>query len=183
MRHDTELDGIPHRDSGESKLQVMEGDFSIRVNYPLGHQKEDIFSRLEWRRNHELSKERPLFLLGSLEPQGRDLSCGTMDLVVVIAVNFETEDFPCFSDGLDVFSGPGSHESILEPAIRPFDFAFSLRRECIARLDVTVTQDAFPLRVYIIGNQMMFSPDGVPSLDEPENGVTVGVIGIGSAIA
>lgn len=106
-----------------------------------------------------------------------------MDLVVVIAVHFETEDLPGFHDGIDVFSGAGSDESILEPAIRPFDFAFRLRQERIARLDVTVPQDPFPLRFHIIRHQMMFSPDGVPALDEPGNGVTVSVIDIGSAIA
>lgn len=106
-----------------------------------------------------------------------------MDLVIVIAIDFAAEDLPGLEDGLDIFSGTGSDESILEPAVRPFHLAFGLRREGIARLDVTVSQDPFPLRVDIIGDQIMFSPDGVPALDEAENGVTVGVIGIGSTIA
>jgi hypothetical protein len=106
-----------------------------------------------------------------------------MDLMVVIAVNFSPEDLPGVDDGLDVFSGTGADESILEPAIRPFDFAFGLRREGIARFDVTIPQDPFPLRIHIIRDQIVFFPERVPALDEPENGVTVGVIGIGSAIA
>ena len=104
-------------------------------------------------------------------------------MVIVIAVDFETEDLAGLGDGLDVFSGTGSDQSILEPAIGPFDLAFGLRGERIARLDVTVAKDPFPLGVDIIGDQIMFSPDGVPALDETENGVAVGVIGIGGAIA
>ena len=104
-------------------------------------------------------------------------------MMIVIAVDFGAQDLPGLGDGLDVFSGAGSDQPILEPAIRPFDFAFGLRRERIARLDVTVPEDPFPLRVDIIGDQIMFSPDGVSALDEPEDGVKVGIIGIGGAIA
>jgi hypothetical protein len=106
-----------------------------------------------------------------------------VDLVVVITVHLGSKDLAGIFDGFDVFSGTGSDEPILEPAIRPFDFAFGLRRERIARLDVTVPKDPFPLWVHIIGDQIMFSPDGIPALDEAENRVAVGVIGIGSAIA
>lgn len=183
MRHDAELNGIPDGDFGEPKLQVVERDFSIRVNDSLDHQAKDIFSGLEGGRDHELSKEGHFFLQGSLEAQGGDLSGGTMDLVVVIAVDFEAEDLAGLGDRLGIFSGAGSDEPILEPAIGPFDLAFGLRGERIARLDVTVAKDPFPLGVDIIGGQIMFSPDGIPALDETENGVAVGVIGIGGAIA
>lgn len=82
-----------------------------------------------------------------------------MDLMVVKAIDFGTEDLPGLDDRLDVFSGTGSDEPILEPAIRPFNLAFGLRREGIARLDVTVPQDPFPLRVDIIRDQTIFSPE------------------------
>ena len=89
-----------------------------------------------------------------------------MDLVVVIAVNFATEDLPGLDDRLDVFSGTGSDEPILEPAIRPFHLAFGLWREGIARLDVTVAKNPFPLGGDIIRDQIVFSPERVPALDE-----------------
>ena len=106
-----------------------------------------------------------------------------MDLVIVIAVDFGAQDLPGLGDCLDIFSGTGSDEPILKPAIRPFHLAFGLRRECIARLDMTVPQDPFPLRIHIIRNQIMLPPDGVAALDEAQNRVAVGVIGIGGAIA
>ena len=94
----------------------------------------------------------PLSLLGSLEAQGRDLPGGAMDLVVVIAVDFGMEDLPGLDDGLDIFSGTGSDESVLEPGIRPFHLSLGLGGEGIARLDVTVPQDPFPLEIDIIGD-------------------------------
>jgi hypothetical protein len=106
-----------------------------------------------------------------------------MDLVIVIAIDFGPEDLPGFGDQLDIFSGAGTDESILEPAIRPFDLAFGLGREGITGLDVAFSEDPFPLGIDIIGDQIVLSPERVPTLDEPENGVTVGVIGIGGAIA
>jgi len=70
----------------------MECDFGIRVNDPFGHQAKDIFGRLERWRDYELPKEGLPFLLGFLEPQGANLSCGTMYLVIIIAVDFGTQD-------------------------------------------------------------------------------------------
>lgn len=69
-----------------------------------------------------------------------------MDLVIVIAVDFSTEDLPGLDDGFDIFSGTGSDEPVLEPAIGSFHLAFGLRREGITRLDVTVPHGPFPLR-------------------------------------
>ena len=106
-----------------------------------------------------------------------------MDLVIVIAIDFGSEDLPGLGDHLDIFSGAGADESILEPAIRSFDLAFGLGREGITRLDVAFSEDPFPLGIDIIGDQIVLSPERVPALDEPENGVTVGVIGIRGATA
>jgi hypothetical protein len=108
MRHNAELDCIAHRYAGKFKLQVVERDFAIWVNYPLGHQTEDIFSILEGWRNHELSKEGLFFFLGSLEASGGNLTRGAMDLVVVIAIDFAAEDLPGIEESLDIFSGAGS---------------------------------------------------------------------------
>jgi hypothetical protein len=103
--------------------------------------------------------------------------------MIVIAVDFAAEDLPGIVNHLDVFLGAGAYQSILEPAIRPFDLAFSLRGEGVAGVNVTVSKDPFPLRVYVVGDQIMFSPDGVPALDEAENRVRVGVISVGGSIA
>jgi hypothetical protein len=103
--------------------------------------------------------------------------------MIVIAVDFAAEDLPGIVNHLDVFSGAGAYQSILEPAIWPFDLAFSLRGEGVAGVNVTVSKDPFPLRVYVVGDQIMFSPDGVPALDEAENRVRVGVISVRGSIA
>jgi hypothetical protein len=81
-------------------------------------------------------------------------------------------------DRLDVLSGTYSNQPILEPAIRTFDFPFSLRRESIDKLDPTFLKYLFPLGINIIGDEIVFPPDGVSALDEAENGVAIGVIGV-----
>lgn len=105
-----------------------------------------------------------------------------MDLVIVVAIEFSPEDLPGFVDELDIFSGAGADESILEPAIGAFDLAFGLGREGVTRLYVAVSEDPFPLGIDIVGDEIVFSPERVPALDEPENGVTINVIGIGGAL-
>jgi hypothetical protein len=81
-------------------------------------------------------------------------------------------------DRLDVLPGTCSDQSVLEPAIRTFDFPFSLRRESIDKLDPAFLKHLFPLGINIIGDEIVFPPDGVPALDETENGVAIGVIGV-----
>jgi len=103
--------------------------------------------------------------------------------VVVIAVHFAAEDLSGLLDQLHVFPGAGADQAILEPAVRTFDLTFGLRREGVERIDPTVVQDPLPLGVDVVGDQVMFSPDGIPALDKAENRVGVGVISVGGAIA
>lgn len=49
----------------------------------------------------------------------------------------------------------------------------------MAELDLEFAKNLFPLGIDIVGDKIMLSPIGVPALDETENGVGVGVIGIG----
>lgn len=48
---------------------------------------------------------------------------------------------------------------------------------------MTVSKDPFLMRVHIVGDEIMFSPDGVPALEEAENRVGVGVVSTRSSIA
>jgi len=91
-------------------------------------------------------------------------------LVVVITVDFGTEDLSSFSECLNVFSGTSSYQPILEPAIRSFDLTFSLRRERIARFDMAFSQNLFPLGIDVIGLKIVFAPERITTLNEPENG-------------
>jgi hypothetical protein len=81
-------------------------------------------------------------------------------------------------DRLDVLPGTCSDQSVLEPTIRELDFPLGLRRERIDKLDPAFLKRLFPLGIDIIGDEIVFPPDGVPALDETENRVAIGVIGV-----
>jgi len=82
----------------------------------------------------------------------------------------------------DILSDTGSDESILEPAIRSFHFALSLRRESIDDLHVAILQNLLPLRGSLIGEQMVFLPEGVPSSDKAKDAVGVHIVGVRESI-
>ena len=100
-----------------------------------------------------------------------------MDLAEVIALDFVTQESSGLSDIGGVGSHTGPHEVILEPLVRPLNFALGLRRKCIDNLNTTVGQDLFPLGVDLVGDLVMVPPDGVAALDKTEDGVRVDVIG------
>jgi hypothetical protein len=100
-----------------------------------------------------------------------------MNLVEIVALDFATKEGLSGTNVSDIVSNTGSDQAILDPAIGPFDFALGLRREGIGYLDATIVQDLFPLGIHLIGEQMMLTPQGVPSLDEPKDGMGVDVIG------
>jgi hypothetical protein len=65
---------------------------------------------------------------------------------------------------------------VLEPAIGSFDLPFGLGRKGIGDFYIAVLQDLFPLGSGLIGQEMVFPPDGVSSLDESEDGMGVYVV-------
>jgi hypothetical protein len=85
--------------------------FFDRVDDSLSEQTEDILGRLKRWGDQELSEEGFLLFLSSLEAQGGDLSCSAVDLMVIIAVGFASEDLAGLVDELDVFPGAGSPEN------------------------------------------------------------------------
>jgi hypothetical protein len=72
---------------------------------------------------------------------------------------------------------------VLEPTIRSFDLAFGLGRKSMCDFDIAVLQDLFPLRGSLIGQKVVFSPDGVSSLDKSEDGMRIDIVGERKAIA
>ena len=78
----------------------------------------------------------------------------------------------------DILSDTGADESILEPSIGSFHFALGLRRKGIGDFDITILQDLFPLRGRFTGKQMVFSPEGVPSLNESKDAMGVHLVGV-----
>jgi len=102
---------------------------------------------------------------------------------VIVSVDFLIKNPLSGFDVADILSDTGSDESVLEPSIGSFDFTFGLRGKGIGNFNVTVLEDLFPLGISLIGQQMVFSPEGIPSLDEPKNGMGIDVIGVRESVA
>jgi len=126
-------------------------------------------------------EERTFFFESFLEPQIGDFLGGGMDLLVVISVEFMVKNPLCLFDFGDILSDTGSDESVLEPTIRSFNFASGLGRKGVNDLHIAILQDLFPLRDGLIGEEVMFIPEGVSSPDKSEDRVRIDVVGIGES--
>ena len=118
-----------------------------------------------------------------MEPQIGDFLGGGVDLLVIISVEFMVKHpLSLFNLG-DLLSDTGLNESILEPSIGSFHFSLGLRRKGIGDFHITILQDLFPLRGCFIGEQMVFSPEGIPSLDESKDAMGVYIVGVRESMA
>jgi len=106
-----------------------------------------------------------------------------VNLAVVISMDFLSQDLLGRFDIGDIFSHTGSNQMVLEPTIRSFDLAFGLGRKSMGDFDIAVLQDLLPLRGGLIGQKVVFSPDGVSSLDKAEDGMRINIVGKRKAIA
>jgi hypothetical protein len=138
---------------------------------------------LERRGDSEFSKERPLVVQSFLETEIGDLLSSRVNLAVVIPVYLLSKDLLGCLDVGDIFSDTGSNQMVLEPTIRSFNLPLRLGRKGISDFHIAVLQDLFPLRGGLIGQDMMFSPDGVSSLDESEDGMRIDIVGERKAIS
>jgi hypothetical protein len=103
-------------------------------------------------------------------------------LLVVISVEFKIKDPLSLFDLFDVFSDTGADESVLEPTIGSFDFASGLGREGVNDLDIAILKDLFPLRGGLVGQEMVFIPEGISSPDESEDRVRIDIVGVRESI-
>ena len=92
-----------------------------------------------------------------------------MDLVEIVALDFLLEDATYVFQGGEPFESTSSHDPILEPAIRSFDFAFGLWGESIADLDRHQSHDLTPLRIDFIRLEHVLAPNTVPVLDKTKD--------------
>jgi hypothetical protein len=99
-------------------------------------------------------------------------------LAVIISVEFMVKNPLGLFDFGDILSDTGSDESILEPTIRSFNLTFGLGRKGVNDLHIAVLQNLFPMRGGLIGEKMVFSPEGVPSLDKSKDRVGIDIISI-----
>jgi hypothetical protein len=103
-------------------------------------------------------------------------------LLVVISVEFKIKDPLSLFDLFDVFSDTGADESVLEPTIGSFDFASGLGRKGVNDLDIAILKDLFPLRGGLVGQEMVFIPEGISSPDESEDRVRIDIVGVRESI-
>ena len=138
---------------------------------------------MERRFDLKFSKERPFLFEGPLKSKIRDLLSGGVNLAIVISSEFLVKDLLSVLDLGDIFSGTGTDEVILAPAIGSFDFASGLRGEGMDDLYIAVLEDLFPLRGGFIGEEVVLIPEGVSSPDKSKDGVRIDIIGEGETMA
>jgi hypothetical protein len=105
-----------------------------------------------------------------------------MDLLVVISMEFLIQDHLGIFNLPDIFSNTGSYQSILEPAVGSFNFALGLRGKGMDDFYIAVFQNLFPLRSGLIGQEVVFSPERVFSLDESEDSMRIHIISVRESI-
>jgi len=113
-----------------------------------------------------------------LKTKIRNLLCGGVNLLEVIAMDFVSEDQLGGFDLRDLFSDTGSDQPVLEPAVRAFHFPFGLGRQGIGDFHIAILEDLLPLRSGLIGEEVMLSPEGIPSLDKSKDGMGVDIVGV-----
>jgi hypothetical protein len=158
--------------------EIVDGDSSIRVDGSVHSEAEDIFHRLIRVFDLKSSEERPLFFESFLEPEVRDFLCSGMDLLVIISVEFMVENPLGLFDFVDILPDTGSDQSILEPAIGSLNFTSGLGRKGMNHLYIAILENLLPLRGGLIGQKVVFSPEGVPSLHEAKDTVGVHIVGV-----
>jgi hypothetical protein len=117
-----------------------------------------------------------------LKAKIRNLLGGGVNLSVVVAVDFLPKDLLGGFDVGDIFSDTGSDEPVLEPAIRAFHFPFGLWRQGIGDFYIAILKDLFPLRCGLIGQEVVLSPERLPSLDKSKDGMGVYVVTVREAV-
>ncbi len=123
-----QLDFFVNGGVAEFDFDIVDRDRAISVNRSVHTDTKDVFGGLERRGDLELAEEVSFLPQGSLIAQVRDLIDGGMDAFEVISVDFPSEDVVALSERGHVFAVAQTDKMILKPAVRPFDFAFGLRR-------------------------------------------------------
>jgi hypothetical protein len=117
-----------------------------------------------------------------LEPQIRDFLGGGVNLLMVISVEFMIKNPLGLFDFFDLFTDTGANEPVLEPTIGSLHFALGLRRKGIGDLHIAILKDLLPLRGGLVGQEVVFIPEGVSCTDKSEDGVRIDIIGIRKSI-
>jgi hypothetical protein len=164
-------------------LEVVDRDSSIRVDSSFHSETEDIFDRLIRGFGLKGSEERPFFSESLLEPEIGDFLGGGMDLLMIISVEFVVKNPLGLFDFGDILSDTGSDESVLKPPIRSFNLTSGLGRKGVNDLHVAILQDLFPLRGGLVGQEVVFIPEGISSPDKSKDRVRIDIVGVRESIS
>jgi hypothetical protein len=112
-----------------------------------------------------------------------DLLGGGVNLTVVIAMEFLIKDpLSVFNIG-HIFADAGSDQPVLEPTVGSFNFASGLRGKGMSDVHIAVLENLFPLRRGLIGQKMVFIPEGISSPDISEDRVRIDIVVVRKAIS
>ena len=112
----------------EFDLDIVDRDRAIGINRSVHADTEDVLGGLERRGDMEWAKQVSFIPQGSLIAQVRYFFDGGMDAFEVICVDFPAEDVVALGECGHVLAVAQADKVVLQPAVRPFDFAFGLRR-------------------------------------------------------
>ena len=177
-RTDAQRDDLVGVDSPYTELQVIERDSAISIYGALDAEAEEVFGRLEGRRQCEGPEERLLGPERSLEAQIRDFAGRGVDPLIVVVMDFLREEAIGVTDRRDVLPQAGPDEVVLQPAVGPFDLALRLRREGVDGLDPALADHLLPLRVDVVGQAGLPDVERIAAPDEAEDRMAVDVVGV-----
>lgn len=163
-------------------LVVEERNPSIAVDHPGLSQAKDVLGRRVRFGQGEGAEQAVSCSPGFLEADAGDLLGGGVDLMIVVAIDLLSQDRAGFFKGGDVLIDTRSDNSVLQPAVGPFDLAFGLGRQGEVNIHPKDAHHLSPLGVDIICLEDMLAPDAIPSLDEAKHTQGVHVVAQGDAI-
>jgi len=105
-----------------------------------------------------------------------DFTCRGVELMVVIAMDFVSEDRANFFQGGEFFIDTGPNDPILEPAIGSFDLTFGLGREGEGDIDAQKPHHLSPRGIDVIGLEDVFTPEAISSLDKTKDSEGIDIV-------
>ena len=169
IRDDMDLDVLADGHPGHRDRGVVKVDPAIGVHSSYLAKAKDVFRGSIRRRDSEGAEETLAGSEGSLEADLRDLACSRMNPLMVVSIDFLTQDRTDLIESDELFPGGCSDDVILEPAVGTLDFSLGLGREGINDVDAEEGHGLFPLGVDIVGFKDGFIPEAVAVTDKPED--------------
>ena len=179
---EVDFDILVEWDIRDFDLVVEERNLPIAVDHPGLSQAKDVLGRRVWFGQGEGTEQAVACSPGFLEADAGNLLGDGVDLMIVVAIDLVSQDRSSFFKGGDVLIDTRSDNSVLQPAVGPFDLAFGLGRQGEVNIHPKDAHHLSPLGVDIICLEDMLAPDAIPSLDEAKHTQGVHVVAQGDAI-